>query len=254
MDSTVLFHRHDRAIAVLTLNRPDKRNALTIELMDALQAEIGRLEADADCRVVILCGAGPMFCAGLDLIEAAESKVAERSAQSVAKTFQALVSSPLISIASVQGGALAGGAGLMASCDFAVATTDAKFGFPEVRRGLVPALVSAVLRSRLRDSEMRQLFLLGEAIDAQSALQLGLVQRVVPERKLMEEVHWIAQTVCKGGPDAIRQTKELIRQVCGSNLNAIADTLSAHWKARTGEEAKEGLAAFRERRQPNWMR
>lgn len=253
MEPTVICQQPDARIAILTLNRPHKRNALTIELMESLESQMRRLESQPECRSVILHGAGPAFCAGLDLVEAADTTVAEHSAQWVAKTFESLSTSPLITIAAVHGGAFAGGVGLMSSCDLVVAADDLKVAFPEVRRGLVPALVTSVLRNRLRDSEMRELFLLAESIDATRALSLGLVQRVVRSDQLRSEALAVAQTVCKGGPEAVRETKQLIRELGSiSGRESIKGMLAIHTKARTSDEAQEGLAAFRERREPDW--
>lgn len=236
-------------IQTLVLNRPEKRNALTIALMEALHDELHALESDEQCRVVILRGAGPVFCAGLDLSEAAELKVAERSAEWVAKTFTSLASSDLITIAAVHGAAMAGGAGLMSACDLAVAANETRIGFPEVRRGLVPALVSAVLQRRLRDSDMRRLFLTGEPIDAQRAYELGLVQSV--SRTPLNEAVQLADEICSGGPEAVRSTKQLIREL-GQSDDALRAALKSHTAARTSAEASEGLAAFLEKRSPNW--
>ena len=239
----------DGQIQLLTLNRPAKRNALTIELMQSLHTELQACEADASCRAVILRGAGPVFCAGLDLREAAELEVAQKSAEWVAKTFQRFATTDLVVIAAVHGAAMAGGAGLMSSCDLVVAESDARIGFPEVRRGLVAALVSAVLKRRLRDSEMRMLFLTGEAIDATRACQLGLVQQVGDDA--LAQATELARTICQGGPSAVRHTKRLIRDLGSLELD-LQTALAAHSAARTSAEAAEGLAAFLEKRDANW--
>lgn len=253
MVATVICQRHDAHTAIVTLNRAEKRNALSIELMESLCIELESLESDPDCRVVILCGAGPVFCAGLDLLEAADRAVAKHSAGWVAKTLSDLSGSPLVTIAAAHGGAFAGGAGLMAACDLVVASDDLKIGFPEVRRGLVPAIVTNVLRHRLRDSELRELFLLAEPIDATRALGMGLVQRVVPADQRLDQALKLAQTICQGGPEAVRQTKRLIRQVCSLSGPESLDTLlELHSQARNSSEADEGLAAFRQRRSPQW--
>lgn len=243
----------DDETTILTLNRPDQRNALTIALMKSLGHEIARLERDPNCRIIILCGSDPVFCAGLDLKEALETKVALESSKWVAHTFDAISKSPLVFIAAVQGAAVAGGAGLMASCDFAVASTELTIRFPEARRGLVPALVASRLRDRLRDSELRELFLLAEPIDANRALSLGLVQKVVPRDKVLEEALQLAELVLKSAPQAVRQTKRLLWEIRHRTSSEAAKlALQFHHDARTSSEAGEGLAAFQEKRGPNW--
>jgi methylglutaconyl-CoA hydratase len=252
-ESPLICDCGDETISILTLNRPDKRNALSIELMESVCQEFERLSVDATCRVVLLRGAGPVFCAGLDLVEAAEASVAERSAECLARMFETVVNSPLVTIAAAHGAAYAGGAGLMSVCDFAVASDDLRIAFPEVRLGLVPALVSVILRDRLRDSEMRELYLLGEPIDARRALDLGLVHSVVAPDRVLETALQIADTIRKGAPLTVRDTKRLLREIHslnGADLMSLA--LEAHQRARNSDEAREGIAAFREHRAPVW--
>jgi methylglutaconyl-CoA hydratase len=252
-DSVLIVERQGEATAILTLNRPERRNALSLELMESLCRSLDSLGAEPRRRVVILRGAGPVFCAGLDLIEAAEIDAFERSADWVARTFQTLLSSPLVTIAAAHGGAYAGGAGLMASCDFVVAAEDLRVGLPEVRRGLLPALVTVVLRGRLRPGDLREMSLLGEPIDAQRALGKGLVDRVVPSQQLMAEAQGLAATILKGAPDALRQTKRLLCELGGPDpAQLLSQALEYHKRARLSDEAREGLAAFRERREPRW--
>jgi methylglutaconyl-CoA hydratase len=250
-ESVLTIDQSGEAVAIITLNRPERRNALTIELMDSLRHALDQFAARM--RVVILRGAGPAFCSGLDLVEAADAEVAERSAMCVARTFRTVCESPLVTIAAVHGAAYAGGAGLMACCDFVVAEDGLKICFPEVRRGLVPALAAAVSRRRLRDGDLRELVLLAEPIDAQRALEMRLVDRVVPGDKLMEEAEAIAASVLKGAPHAIRHTKHLLGQLDPIDREQLfGQALRSHTQARHSDEAREGLAAFHERREPNW--
>ena len=246
--------RRDESMTLLTLNRPERRNALSLELLDALCQALDRLAQEPRERVVILRGAGPAFCAGLDLNEAAQPELAERSAHLLAQTFRAAADSPLVTIAAVHGAAYAGGVGLMACCDLAVAADDLQIAFPEVRRGLAPALVAAILCGRLRDGELRELLLLGEPIGAERAFQMGLVQRVVAQQRLMEEVESMAAALLRGGPAAVRQTKRLLREFTAvDSQQRFARAMEAHLQARLSDEAREGLAAFREHRDPKWM-
>ena len=252
-ESVLMVEQLDAATAVLTLNRPERRNALTIEMMESLCRALDGFAAQPRQRVVILRGAGPAFCSGLDLDEAAQAELAERSAQCVARTFQTVMNLPLVTIAAVHGAAYAGGAGLMACCDFIVAADDLRICFPEVRRGLVPALAAVVVRRRLRDADLRELLLLAEPIDAQRALRMGLVDRAVPGHQLMMVARAIAATILQAGPRAIQNTKRLLRQFDAADREPLfAQSLEFHKQARLSEEASEGFAAFREHRDPNW--
>jgi methylglutaconyl-CoA hydratase len=236
------------------LNRPDRRNALSIDLLDEVCRRVEQLASDRAKRVVILRGAGPVFSAGLDLREAADASLVEQSAAAVSRTLDLLQSAPLVVIAAVQGGAFAGGAGLMAACDIAIAAADAKFGFPEVRRGLLPALICGVLLHRVREGDLRELFLAGEPIDAARALAVGLVQRVVPAERLLDEALGIARSIVAGGPQTVRQTKALLNATFPrAGESSAQDLVATHLAARHSDEAREGLAAFAEKREPNWQ-
>lgn len=249
----LLVEQVDEATALVTLNRPERRNALTIELMEALCTTFDSLAGESRRRIAILRGAGPAFCAGLDLHEAAQLDVAERSAEWVVRTFETIAASPLITIAAAHGAAYAGGAGLLACCDFALAADDLRISFPEVRRGLVPALVAAVLKGRVREGELRELFLIGEPITAERAWAMGLIQRVVPGDRLIEEARSLAAKILMGAPQAVRQTKRILRELRPHvSSQWLAQALAFHKEARLSDEAREGLAAFLERREPNW--
>ena len=253
MNAFVLVEAVELGISVVTLNRPERRNALSIALMHELCAAIQSLAADPRERVVILRGAGPAFCAGLDLQEAADPNLIDSSADAVRRVLSTVRETSLVTICAAHGGAIAGGAGLMAACDLAIVSDDLKTGFPEVRRGLVPALVSTVLCGKLRDGDVRELFLLGEVISAQRAWEIGLVQRVVPAKRVFAEAQQIARTILLGGPESVRQTKRLLN--LHANVEAderIEDFIASHLQARRSEEAREGAAAFLEKRSPNW--
>ena len=254
-DDVLTVERPDKTTAILTLNRPQRRNALTIEMMESLCRVLDGLASQPQQSVVILRGAGPAFCSGLDLDEAAQTELAERSAQCVARTFQTVAGFPLITIAAVHGAAYAGGAGLMAGCDFIVAADDLRICFPEVRRGLAPALAAVVLRARLRDNDLRELLFLAEPINAQRALRMGLVDRVVAGDQLMPAAQAIAATILRGGPRAMRQTKRLLLDLTPADRQQLfARALEFHKEARLSAEAREGVAAFRQHRKPDWSR
>jgi methylglutaconyl-CoA hydratase len=253
MSELVLVETVERGIVSVTLNRPERRNALSIDLLNQLCAATEHLASDPAHRVAILCGAGPVFSSGLDLREAAHSALVEQSAAAVSRALDLLRTTPLVMIAAVQGGAFAGGAGLMAACDIAIVAADAKFGFPEVRRGLLPALISNVLLHRVREGDLRELLLVSESIDANRAREVGLVQRVVPAERLMDEARNVARSIVSGGPQTVRQTKWLLNAMFSSTVDRAAlDLVATHLAARDSDEAREGLAAFAEKREPSW--
>jgi methylglutaconyl-CoA hydratase len=246
----------DGAVTTLTLNRPDKRNALNVDLLEQLCVAIAATEQDPAQRILILRGAGPVFCSGLDLAEAAEPQRAHASAELVDKALRTLGTTRLITIAAVQGAAVAGGAGLMSACDFAVATRDAKFGYPEVRRGLVPALIMTFLRRQLRERDARELLLLGKMFDASRAHAIGLINRIVADEAALDtEVSTLVSSLVQGAPIALAETKRLLAELWPSPLIADLDRAHAyHVSARDSAEAKEGIAAFNEKRAPRWAR
>jgi methylglutaconyl-CoA hydratase len=241
---------------VLTLNRPDKRNALSIALMKELCAAIEKAGRTRGQRMLVLKGNGPVFCAGLDLEEASTPGKVEAGARMVAKTVLAVTSSPLVTVAIVHGAALAGGAGLMSAFDFVIAEEDTKIGYPETRRGLVAALVMTFLRRQLRERDVRELLLTGESITPQRALEIGLINRITPAADpmaAMVEVRKIAELVVQGGPAATAQTKKILDELWPSSVKKdLALALKHHLKARHSREADEGIRAFLERRKPGW--
>lgn len=253
MSSWIRLEALEAAISLVTLDRPERRNALGIELLEEFCTVIDQLAADTLQRVVIVRGAGPVFSAGLDLREAADGALIEQSAQAVQRALNVLRETPLVTIAAVHGGAYAGGAGLMAACDIVVATDDARFGFPEARRGLLPVLIHGVLQRRVRDGDLRDLLLTGDVISAQRAHQIGLVQRVVATDRLLDAAVGVARSVCAGGPETIRRTKNLINHhTVHDGKSTSAHPLEEHLAARRSNEAREGLAAFLQKREPKW--
>ena len=251
----VLIEKHSPQITVVTLNRPERRNSLTIELLNELVASIKVASDQADERVLILRGAGAAFCTGLDLKEAADRKKAHMTAELVAKALTTLAETRLVTIAAVHGAAVAGGAGIMSACDFVVAAEKTKIGYPEVRRGLVAGLVMTFLRRQAGERNMRELVLGGELIDAERARGIGLVNRVVAPDQLMIEAQKFADSVLQGAPNAIVQTKRLIEELWSTSVKEDVDlALKHHMRARESAEAREGIAAFNERRKPDWTK
>ena len=251
----VLIEKQSPQITVVTLNRAERRNSLTIELLDELIGAVNGAEKDPSQRVFILRGAGAAFCTGLDLKEAADHSKAHATAAMVAKTLLTLAETRLVTIAAVHGAAVAGGAGIMSACDFVVAAEKTKIGYPEVRRGLVAGLVMTFLRRQVGERNLRELVLGGELIDAARAKEIGLVNRVVTRDQVMNEAQEFADSVLQGAPNAIAQTKRLIEELWATSVKEDVDlALKHHMQARESDEAREGIAAFNEKRKPNWAK
>jgi methylglutaconyl-CoA hydratase len=251
--SNVLTSEKDALTAIVTLNRPERRNALTIELLTELTAALEQMSADPRKRILILRGEGKAFCAGLDLQETTLLEKAHRSAEMVGRTLLAISQTRLITIAQVHGAATAGGAGLMSACDFVIAAERTKIGYPEGRRGLVAGLVMTFLRRQLRERHIRELLFTGELIDAERAREIGLVNRVVPREELENETDRLISSIRQNAPNALANTKKLIEELWSSSVQQdIERALRHHMEARESAEAKEGISAFLEKRPPDW--
>lgn len=241
-------------VTTVTLNRPEKRNALNIDLMRELAEAFREIARKRSHRVVILRGEGKSFCTGLDLDEAQDQAKAPGSAKLVGDVLLAIVRTPAVTIAAVHGHAVAGGAGIMSACDIVVAEEGTLIGYPEPRRGLVAAMVSTLLRRQVGDRKMRELLLTGELINARTALEIGLVTRVVPAGGLVAETDALASTILKNAPGALADTKSLIESLSRSNLESdLGRAYVVALRMRGSTEAREGLAAFEEKRNPSWV-
>ena len=253
--SVVLVEKQTPQITVVTLNRPERRNSLTIELLTELTSAVTAAANDIQQRVLILRGAGAAFCTGLDLKEAGDDTKAHATAEMVAKTLVTIAETRLVTIAAVHGAAVAGGAGVMSACDFVVAAEKTKIGYPEVRRGLVAGLVMTFLRRQIGERNLRELVLGAELIDAMRAKEIGLVNRVVAPDQVLTEAQKFADSVLQGAPKAIAQTKKLIEELWSTSVREDVDlALKHHMQARESEEARAGIAAFNEKRKPNWAK
>ncbi len=251
--SVLLVEKQSSQITSVTLNRPERRNALTIELMTELTAAVEAATADEAQRILILRGAGQAFCTGLDLKEVGEPEKAHESAGMIAKTLLAISQTRLVTIAAVHGAAVAGGAGIMSACDFVVAAERTKFGYPEARRGLVAGLVMTFLRRQLHERDIRELLLTGELIESARAKEIGLINRVVPRNELDGEVQKLVSAILQNAPGALSNSKRLLEQLWSTSVKEdIERALAHHMQARESKEAKEGVAAFLEKRSPGW--
>jgi methylglutaconyl-CoA hydratase len=239
-------------VGILTLNRPEKRNALSIALTEQLADAVTK-SSDGPLRALVLRANGPIFCAGLDLREAQDEANSERSARALARLYLAIASSPLITIASARGGAFGGGVGILAACDLCIAADDLRIGFPEVHRGLVAGLVTAILRRQTNGNALREAILLGQTLDAVEAQKMGIIQRICAECELKSATMKLAEIACEGAPGAIARTKRLLDDLAARPLSEDIDrALQDHLTARNSAEAREGVNAFLQHRKPIW--
>jgi isohexenylglutaconyl-CoA hydratase len=264
MSETPVLLTREGPVARLTLNRPERRNAMNGAMGEALDAALAELAADTTTRVVILSGAGGHFCAGLDLTQVGSvgSTEAERLAAAQARNhatgqrFVRLAALPQIVIAAIQGAAHAGGLGWACAADFAIATADARFCAPEVRRGLVPAQILPWLVRRMGRSAAMRMTLRADVIDAAEAGRLGLVHQVVADGEALEAaVQAIIADIRLGAPMALAETKALIAALGPLSPDGYAEAgAQAFAKCAAGPEAREGIAAFQEKRAAHWSR
>src|SRR4029450_11179636 len=219
----ILIEKQNPQIRTIVLNRPERRNALTLDLLNELNAAIKVGSDQPEERVLILRGGGAGFCTGLDLREAADQTKAHATAEMVARTLITLSQTRLITIAAVHGAAVAGGAGIMSACDFVVAAERTKIGYPEVRRGLVAGLVMTFLRRQGGERNMRELLYGAELIDAARAKEIGLVNCVVTPGDMMNEAQKFAASVLQGAPGALAQTKRLVEDLWWRSVKRDGD-------------------------------
>ena len=250
MSESPLIEERAGGILTLTLNRPDKRNALNLAMIDALHAALDRADLDAAVAVVMLRGAGADFCAGADLSEllaSADRTPAEneRDALRLGSVFGRIRSLPKPVIAVVRGRALAGGAGLASACDIALASDGARLGYPEIQRGFVPAMVMTILRRVAGERAAFELVATGRTIDAAEALRLGLLSRVVPDGDLDGAAADTAAALAAAGPSALALTKRLFYELDGLSFHdGIALGARVNAAARSTPEFRDALRSF----------
>jgi methylglutaconyl-CoA hydratase len=238
-------------VATLTLDSPANRNALSRALRSQLRTALGDALADDAVRVVVLDHTGRVFCSGMDLSEAAGGGVQDQGVREFPDLLQLIWSSPKPVVAVVRGPARAGGVGLLAACDVVVAGASATFAFSEVRLGLVPAVISAVVLPRMVPHVAHRLMLTGQVFDAEMAATGGLVDLVVPDRDVDGEVRAQLVHLTAGAPAALAETKRLLRADAPPLRFDELLELSARFFA--GEEGQEGIASFREKRPARWV-
>ena len=252
---TVRVESRDGVVRV-TLDRPDVRNAFNGTLIAELTCAFSGIDKDA--RAVVLTGAGSAFCAGADVewmrrgasLSAEEN---EREAGDMAAAVRAVDECPVPVLGRVNGPAIGGGAGLVAACDVVVATESAVFSFPEVRLGIIPAVISKFVLPRIGERAARRYFLTGEKFGAAEAKAMGLAHDVVPPEGLDGRIDALLGELRKCGPKAVRAAKKLIRDVSSMGHEAaVMHTIRTIAEVRATDEAREGLGAFLEGRKPDW--
>jgi len=246
--------------ALLYLNRPEKRNALSLELLIRLKQRLDEVEQDDHVRVVVLTGMGQAFCTGMDLREAGdEGALREDDAiarardrlERIAESIERLHRSSRPTVAAVNGDAVAGGAGLALACDVVIAADTARFGYPEAKRGLVASIVLPDLVRTVGERRARRLLLVGDLIPAEQALDWGLATEVVAREACVTVALCVARRIAECGPQALKTLKTLLDQATGRPLDPAA-AINASLQARTSDEGREGVQAFLEKRLPRW--
>jgi methylglutaconyl-CoA hydratase len=241
----------DRGIATVTLDSPHNRNALSAQLRGELHAHLMTALGDDAVRVVVLSHSGTVFCSGMDLKEASAGVVA---GPEFPQTLEAIWTSPKPVVARLAGPARAGGLGLVAACDIAVAADTVTFALTEVRIGVVPALISVTVLPRLLPRAANELFLTGETFDAARAVSVGLLNSAVPADQLDEEVRRYTSMLALGAPGALAATKNMLRMTRPESMqDDLAQMLELSARHFGSEEGREGMAAFLEKRPASWV-
>lgn len=256
MYSTLLLEFSGQ-VATLTFNRPDKRNAISTQMIAELQSALDAIEK-SHTRVAILTGAGKAFSAGMDLEMLAN--IAKQSptdnmedSKRMAKMFRRIWSFSKPLIAAVNGAALAGGCGIATLCDFTLAAPEAKFGYTEVRIGFLPALVSVFLTRQIGEKRARDLLLTGRIIEAAEAVSIGLATEVVPAEKLMDRARELADVLIAASPASVTRAKRLLTSAAAAGVDAdLERAVLENARIRCTPDFKEGLASFLEKRKPEW--
>ena len=247
----------DAGVATITLNRPEKRNAISFELIDDLLRALEEI-ASSNAMVVILTGAGKAFCSGMDLenLKSLLGRTPEQTledSRTMVRLFRSLYECPKVTIAAVNGPAIAGGTGLALLCDFTLAVQEAKFGYTEVRIGFVPAIVSTFLLRQVGEKQARDLLLTGRIFEAQEAVRMGLVNEIVPPENLMKRARELASLLMQNSPSSLRATKKLLSDHGRAALDAeIEAAMRENAGIRATADFREGITSFLEKRKPVW--
>jgi methylglutaconyl-CoA hydratase len=250
-----LVHRAvDSGIATVTLDSPHNRNALSAQVRRELREHLATAIEDDAVRVIVLDHTGPVFCAGMDLKESRAATPEDQGVQELPAILERIWTSPKPVLARLAGPARAGGVGLVAASDIAVAADSATFAFSEVRIGVVPAVISATVLPRLHARQAHELFLTGETFDAHRAVAIGLLNSAVAADQLDAEISRYTGMLTLGGPNALAATKELLRKPRSSDIHQeFQDMLALSARYFASAEGQEGMRAFAEKRKPSWV-
>jgi methylglutaconyl-CoA hydratase len=257
MNYTTIQLAYDSGVAAITLNRPDKRNAISFELIDDLLRALKEVET-SDAIVLILTGAGKAFSSGMDLdnLKSLIGRSPEenlKDSETMVRLFRTLYEFPKVTIAAVNGAAIAGGTGLALLCDFTLAVPEAKFGYTEVRIGFVPAIVSTFLLRQVGEKQARDLLLTGRIIGAEEASRMGLVNEIVAPEALMSRARELAGQLMENSPASLRATKQLLSDHARAELDAqIEVAVRENAAIRNTSDFRKGIASFLEKRKPIW--
>lgn len=256
--NVIEYEVRDR-IALITLNRPEKRNALSHELVSALKKAFDKASHDDAVKVVVLKANGEAFCAGADLgyLQQLQNFSYEQNLEDsnhLKELFVQIYTHPKVVIAQVQGHALAGGCGLATVCDFTYSVTDAKFGYTEVKIGFIPAIVMVFLIRKIGEARAKELLLTGDLISAERALQLGLINKVVTPDALENEVMTLAsRLITSNSGESMKMTKQMIAQVQSLSLEeALRYAAGMNAQARATNDCKRGISAFLNKEKLSW--
>jgi methylglutaconyl-CoA hydratase len=248
---------YDSGIATITLNRPDKRNAISFDLIDDLLRALDEVN-HSDALILIVTGAGKAFCSGMDLenLKVLIGRSPEQNLQdseTMVRLFRSLYEFPKVTIAAVNGAAIAGGTGLALLCDFTLAVPEAKFGYTEVRIGFVPAIVSTFLLRQVGEKQARDLLLTGRIFGAEEAFRMGLLSEIVAPENLMARARELAALLIENSPASLRATKKLLTDHARAELDQqIESAVRENAAIRTTADFREGIASFLEKRKPVW--
>ncbi len=250
---------HD-AVGTITLNRPERANALTRGLLVELTRALADLRKEQRVRAIVLTAKGPTFCAGMDLGEMRETAQQHNKtdlwgedAENYRQLIESMLRHPKPIIAAVNGPAVAGGAGLVLACDIAIATSSARFGVPDPLRGIVAGVVAPLLVFRIGGGYAARLLLTSELVDAQEAHRQGVYQELVGDAQLWVRAKQLAEQCAQGAPPALQLTKRMLYEIVGEHLlTQLSAGAAISATARTTESAEEGLAAFFDKRPPRW--
>ncbi len=242
----------NRGVYTITLNDPEKRNALSRALTSELVDAMDRVDSDPAVRVAVITNTGSVFCAGADLSERSDSGGDIGSVDPLA-LFRRIQDSPKPWVGRIAGHAVAGGTGLAAALDVSVAHSAAKFGFTEVRLGVAPAIISVICLPKMRLGDARSVFLRGQRFDGTEAARLGLITTAVEPEALDAEVGAVVDDLLLGGPNALAAAKDVLRRVPNMHPdNAFPWAAARSAELFASDEAAEGMAAYLEKRTPDW--